>query len=423
MTLKSSTIRWAIIISSVLIALIVFTQVLWLKRVYQLEQREFNGKVLNVVKGVYDDVDEPLYTKASHLSELVRNPLSFVYVAKITLPVDSARLINAVKKNLTTYNVFTLCEAAVYDLSASSNLLEAIIPSANSTYKTGYPFPETEHDFNHLTLYFPNRNKYVLQQMNFWVISSLLLLIVLILFSIGLYHLFRQRFLNELQKDFIHNFTHEFKTPVAVLTLASEVLGKPTIVEQPRKLTTYAGIVAHQSHHLRNQIERLLRLAFTDSTGIQLDREEVDIHSLIEEAVTNLDPLIQEKKAVIRYDLQATEVSIKADRNYLIIVLVNLIDNALKYARDPEVRIATRRTSNQLAISVSDNGMGIEKKYLKKIFRKFYRIKKEDIYNSKGFGIGLSFVKQIMEQHGGTIRAESEPGQGSTFTIYLPYNR
>jgi two-component system phosphate regulon sensor histidine kinase PhoR len=257
--------------------------------------------------------------------------------------------------------------------------------------------------------------------MNFWIISSAILLIVLVLFSANLYYFYREKFFNETQKDFIHNFTHEFKTPVSVIGLAADVLKNKNIIEKPDKLVTYAGIVEYQANYLHSQIEKLLQFAYTESGKLHLKKEAVDIHQLIHESVINLAPLISDKNAELHYSLNAVNSIVQCDRNYMLIVITNLIDNAVKYSKYPVITIATRNDKQGLQFSIKDNGIGIEKRHIKKLFKKFYRVRSGDLYIAKGFGIGLTFVKKILDSHGGEIKIESEPGKGSTFIVELPF--
>jgi len=203
--------------------------------------------------------------------------------------------------------------------------------------------------------------------------------------------------------------------------LAADVLKDKSIAEKPAKLATYAGIVEYQSKYLHNQIDKLLRFAYTDSGQLHLDKEEVDVHELLKEAVNNLTPLINEKKAILEYHLDATTHKIKADKDYMLIVITNLLDNAIKYAKEPVIRISTVNNSKGIVFSVQDNGPGIEQSEMKKLFRKFYRVQNGDTYTTKGFGIGLSFVKTILDAHSGKIKIASTPGEGSTFIIEIPF--
>jgi two-component system phosphate regulon sensor histidine kinase PhoR len=256
--------------------------------------------------------------------------------------------------------------------------------------------------------------------MDVWIISSVLLLLVLILFGWGLYYFYRQKFLNETQTDFIHNFTHEFKTPVSVISLAADVLKNPAIIEKPEKLATYAGIVEYQAAYLQGQTEKLLQFAYTESRQLHFSKEKVNIHELIKEAVSNLAPLINEKNAQITLELNAEDPFLVANKDYLVIVIINLVDNAIKYSKKPCIVIHTKNAGDRIILSVSDNGAGIEKKQMGKLFQKFFRGQVGETYVAKGFGLGLSFVKRIVKAHKGKIGVESVPGKGSKFIIELP---
>jgi two-component system phosphate regulon sensor histidine kinase PhoR len=256
--------------------------------------------------------------------------------------------------------------------------------------------------------------------MNFWLISSAVLLIVLVLFGGSLYYFYRQKFLNETQKDFVNNFTHEFKTPVAVINLAAEVLENPEISKKPERLSKYAGIVKYQGKYLQNQIERLLRYAYSESNHLHLHKEKVGLQLLIEEAMDNLQPLIEEKQASMEFDLSAQKDILYADHGYLLIVITNLIENALKYSKDPKIIVRTYNENGHIILSVKDNGKGIEKKYINKIFDKFYRVPAGEQMYARGFGLGLAFVKRIVDAHHGKISVESIPEIGSNFMVKLP---
>lgn len=420
MALRSNTIRIAVVLSSILIGTILVIQVFWLKKVYELEQRVFNSKVMRVMEGFYKTTGDTLYSSTDHLSKLVNHPEPFVYIARLGQYPDTNQIMHILREQFTQNEVFTVCGVSLQSGGEKGINFRAVIPSANASRQTIDKWPTDETPYGHLGLYFPNRNKYVLLQLNFWVVSIIALLAFIILFSLGVYHIFRQRFLHELQKDFIHQLTHEFKTPVSVLTLASDVLQKPEIVQHPQKLATYADIVGQQTKYLGNQLEKLVRLATTDSKGIELNKEKVQIEPLIQRAVDSLHPLVEQKKARIIWELKGNLPLINADPDYLFTMIVNLVDNALKYAKEPEIRISTRMDERWFYLMVEDNGIGMEKAQWKRIFRKFYRINTGDAHAAEGLGIGLSFVKMIVEAHKGQIHVMSEPGKGSHFTIALP---
>jgi two-component system, OmpR family, phosphate regulon sensor histidine kinase PhoR len=277
-----------------------------------------------------------------------------------------------------------------------------------------------ERDYPYIALHFPHRGQYIVKQMMFWIASSGFLLLVLIGFGISIFYLYRQKFFNETQKDFVNNFTHEFKTPLAVIKIAAEVLQQKNIIEKPEKLNNYAGIINEQTSHLQSQVQRLLEIAYTDRTRLPLEKERFDVNLLMKESINDLEPLIEQKHALVKTDLSTEDSTIIADKPYLRLCFVNLIENAIKYADVPEILITTRVEGNHIFISVQDNGIGIASEHQKKIFDRFFRIKDGELHTSKGFGLGLNFVKKVIDTHNGRIDVWSEPGKGSTFTIKLP---
>jgi two-component system phosphate regulon sensor histidine kinase PhoR len=422
MAFRSKTIRLAILISTFVVAAIVIFQLIWLRKVYYYEQKEFDHAIAKVVRGFYQDIKDPAFASYT-LSDLITNPNEqtfFVQLDRTNMSKDSTG--RYLQSELEDEDIFTDCYAGFYDASKKQYDFTVYLPSATADKKEDVTMPIFGQHFNHLTLFFPHRNKYILSKMNFWIISSVILLLILILLGSSIYYLYRQQFLNELQKDFVNNFTHEFKTPVSVINLASEVLTSPTIANRPDKLARYAAIVQYQGNYLQEQIERLLRHAYSESHLLHLKRRKLNIHDVIEEAINNLQTLIASKNGVIEKCLRANSPYIIADRGYLLIVITNLIENALKYSERPKILVSTQSNASGIVLSVKDNGKGIEKKHQSKIFKKFYRVPNGEQTSARGFGLGLAFVKRIVQSHRGKINVESTPGVGSEFRIFLPVN-
>jgi len=418
--IRSSTVRLIIFISTLIIGTIIVFQLVWLKKIYLKEQTDFDNSVIKAIRGLYEDINSSNYN-TSYLNELVEKPENHLFLAQISLPVNPDTVTSYLQTELEIFGVFTDCYFSMYSAKEGKYIYSTLLRSAGAKTNTTSSPPVVSRDFDHIVLYFPNRRQYILGKMDFWILSSAILLLVLILFGGSLYYFYRQKFLNETQKDFIHNFTHEFKTPVSVISLAADVLKNPTIVDKPDKLRTYAGIVEYQAAYLQSQTQKLLHFAYTESRQLHFAKENVNIHDLVHEAVNNLAPLIEERKALITLELNATNPFLSANRDYLVIVIVNLLDNAIKYSKDPAITISTKNGDSSIILAVKDNGIGIEKKQLKNVFKKFFRIRKGDTYASKGFGLGLAFVKKIVTAHAGKIKVESEPGKGSTFAVELPH--
>jgi two-component system phosphate regulon sensor histidine kinase PhoR len=418
-SIRSSTIRLGIFISTLVIAAILIFQLIWLKKVYHREQKEFDQGVIKAIGGLYEDINASAYY-SSHLNELIENPEPHLYLAHITLPVNKDSLVSYLQYELEDFDIFTDCYLGIYKADSGKYIYSRILQTAAGKKRSDISIPVLSRKYDHLTLYFPNRRQYILGRMNFWIFSSAVLLLVLILFGGSLYYFYKQKFLNETQNDFIHNFTHEFKTPVSVISLAADVLEDPNNAQKPGKLATYAGIVKYQAEYLQKQTEKLLNFAYTESRQLHFSKENVNIHELIQEAVSNLAPLISEKNAQITLGLNAEQPFLLANKDYLVIVIINLLDNAIKYSKQPCISIYTKNIGNRMILSVSDNGVGIEKKQISKLFRKFFRGQVGETYVAKGFGLGLSFVKKIVTAHKGRIKVESMPGKGSNFIIELP---
>jgi two-component system phosphate regulon sensor histidine kinase PhoR len=245
------------------------------------------------------------------------------------------------------------------------------------------------------------------------------LLVVIFFFVYTLLVILRQRRLSEVQKDFINNMTHEFKTPISTIAISTQVLKDPGIVQFPERLLNYATIIENENQRLKQQVERVLQMARIEKEDLGLKKEKLDFHELINEAVKNKS--FQTAQASIQLKLEATTSTTTVDKLHMVNVLYNLLDNAIKYNnRKPEIQLATFTHNKMLQIEILDNGIGIHKDNLKKIFNRFYRVPTGNLHDVKGFGLGLSYVKRIVEAHAGKILVSSVPEHGSRFTILLP---
>ncbi|MBK8609885.1 MAG: HAMP domain-containing histidine kinase [Chitinophagaceae bacterium] len=421
MVIRSKTLRLVILISTVLITIIVAIQLVWLQKVYLYEEKQFNINVSKSIRSLYTDM-ELVNDATDNVQKVIENVNPDVYILKIDCSPNLEQLWENLKGELTDFDVYTDCRAAIYDSASKKYIAEQYInlPDAYFASDKEKELPVYDRDFSYIALYFPHRGQYIVKQMIFWIASSGLLLLVLIGFGFSIFYLYRQKFFNETQKDFVNNFTHEFKTPLAVIKIAADVLQQKNIVEKPDKLSNYAGIINEQTSHLQSQVQRLLEIAYTDRSSLPLEKEKFDINLLIEESINDLQPLIEQKGALLQTNFATADPMLYADKPYLRLCLINLIENAIKYAENPLIDIKTEVDSGHFYITVKDNGIGIATEHQKKIFDRFYRIKDGELHTSKGFGLGLNFVKKVIDTHKGKIEVSSEPGRGSAFTIILP---
>ncbi|MBK7226071.1 MAG: HAMP domain-containing sensor histidine kinase [Saprospiraceae bacterium] len=274
-----------------------------------------------------------------------------------------------------------------------------------------------------LKLSFPTKQKWLWKSV--WPILSLsILLISLILacFSYVIYVVFRQKKLSEIKNDFVNNMTHEFKTPIATISLASDSIMSPMIINSPDKIKRFADIIKQENRRMLSQVEKVLQMALLDKHDFQLSLRSLDVHEIIQQAVNNINLQVTQRHGTLEMELKATQSNVYADQTHLTNIIYNLLDNANKYSPEsPKIVIRTRNTGTMnLEISVQDSGIGMTKESQKLIFEKFYRVPTGNLHNVKGFGLGLSYVKAMVHAHNGKIRIISELNHGSTFILDLP---
>ncbi len=410
-------------ISTVLVTIIIAIQLTWLQKVYLYEEKQFNINVSKSIRGLYKDM-ELVNDVSDNTQREIENRNPDLYLFKIDCSPNLDSLWLNLKAEFTDFDVYTDCKAGIYSHEQNKYVAEKYIDLPDAYHPTDKEFnlPLIKKDYSYILLFFPHRGQYIIKQMIFWIASSGLLLLVLIGFGASIFYLYRQKFFNETQKDFVNNFTHEFKTPLAVIKIAADVLQQNNIIEKPERLKNYAGIINEQTSHLQAQVQRLLEIVYTDRSSLPLEKESFDANVLLQEALNDIDPLIDQKNAVIKTSFALPNIIINADKSYLRLSFINLIENAIKYSAKPEIYITTSIEGDDFCISVKDNGIGIAKEHQKKIFDRFYRITDGELHTSKGFGLGLNFVKKVIDTHNGKIEVESQPGKGSTFTIKIPRN-
>jgi two-component system phosphate regulon sensor histidine kinase PhoR len=421
MVIRSKALRLVILISTLLVALIITVQLVWLQKVYFFEAKQFNINISKSIRGLYEDM--PLTSEPVGVEKLIENPSNDAYLIKVDHAVNMDTLLKNLSNELVDFGIFTDCKIALFDNNTQKYVIEKYIDLPDAYHlSSNHDIPVFERNYPYVIMYFPHRSQYIIQQMFFWIVTSSTLLIVLICFGASVFYLYRQKFLNEIQKDFVNNFTHEFKTPLSVIKIAGDVLQQENITQNPAKLSKYAGIITEQTIHLQHQVQRLLEIAFTEQRNLRLVKEKFNANDLIENAINDIQPLIEGKNAIVHTSFTSAEPIIYADRSHLFLVIINLIENAIKYAQKPIIDISTYRKDSYFFIAVKDNGIGISREDQKKIFERFYRVTDGNLHQNKGFGLGLHFVKKIIDAHFGEIEVDSTLGKGSIFIIKIPKN-
>lgn len=336
--------------------------------------------------------------------------------------VDSLLKGELMSRGISTRYIWTVLESPICTFSSdgsSDDMHDSLLTSRYRVRLTGdnlFAQPKV------LTIYFPNERAYVFKSVwTMLILSVLFIIFILVLFYYSISTIFQQKKLSEIKNDFISNMTHELKTPISTISLACEVLGDDTIEKSRDRTDRYLGMIKEENKRLGVLVENVLQTAILDKGNFKLKPTAVDLHEMIRNVVANVQLGVDKREGEISADLRALNYVVDADRTHIQNVIYNLVDNAMKYSPEkPHIRIFTCDFANQFELCIQDNGIGIARENQKKIFEKLYRVPTGNIHDVKGFGLGLSYVKAIVEKHGGVVWVESEPGKGSRFYVRLP---
>ena len=273
-----------------------------------------------------------------------------------------------------------------------------------------------------LYLYFPTKQNYIMQSLRIYIPSILFSIVLLLVFGSTIFIIFRQKKLNDMKNDFVNNMTHELKTPISTISLAAQMLKDGDVGKTPSMLKHISGVIVDETKRLSFQVEKVLQVSLFERDNSNLSFKEVDINEMLDTVVATFRLKVENFDGCVEMELEALNANVTADEMHLTNVFFNLMDNALKYRSDRDLLLIvhTWNEKDHISISVKDNGIGIKKEHLKKIFDRFYRVPTGNLHNVKGFGLGLAYVQKIVQNHNGTIRVESEVNIGTEFIISLP---
>lgn len=440
--MKIKAFRTLILLATLSLIGIVVIQVYWVNEAFKLQQaqqellkrefhqgeRRFNDRVEIALQDIAEQI-LTIYNDPSIISNAVEMVEPNFFMVRMNDTLHPDLLESLLKREFEKRNIEDDFEYAIYDCFTDSVVFSKFISFDTTKDKLSPDFnrPEIkwEKDGHYFSIFYPYREKMHIEKITNPIgpllYTTIIILVVVALFGYSIYVILKQKRLADIKNDFINNMTHELKTPISTISLSSEVLLKPDIANDPQRIQQYAKIIFNENKRLENQVERVLQLSTLEKEKIVLKTSPVDVHEVIKNCYENFIPAVESQGGKINVNTNAKDHIIEADKVHITNVIYNLLDNARKYSKEiPEISISTFNENNGLVIEVEDKGIGISKEALTQIFEKFYRVPTGNIHNVKGFGLGLYYVKIMMEQHGGKITAMSEPDKGSTFRIFLP---
>lgn len=441
----------AVIITGILAILsILFIQIFWIKGTIKAQNRaisiqekqdslnlqQFEEQVRVALRNVVELISTH-HDDHSDLYGAVKQKSSNYYLVDVNEDLHPYYIEQLLKRTFYDHGISQNFQYGIYDCFNDSIVYGNLIkftpdslysPVNDSLMGITSPSLEWKKDGHYFTVFFPDvfvqpTDDKIQENSKPWLYLLIIVSLILLFFGFTLSVILRQKRISEVKTDFINNMTHEFKTPISTIALSSETLLRDNFTNDEERLKKYAGIIYKENKRLENQVERVLNIAKLNKDDLVLKKSEVDIHEILEQAAESFRINQLQSNGEIVLNLKADEHQILADDVHITNVVFNLVENAVKYTMgNPKIILSTSNLKKGVLIDIEDNGIGIRKENLKQIFDKFYRVSTGNIHDVKGFGLGLFYVKTIVEAHNGTINVKSQVGEGSTFSVWLPIN-
>jgi two-component system, OmpR family, phosphate regulon sensor histidine kinase PhoR len=398
-----------------------------------------SGKIKNVKRGVsasskpgsvyirQNEFLDWVSKKSSEFRNMSAQMIAEIYQWEKTLEPENKDIENNLKQFLafagihTPYKYALIINGRIQDRNFKESLKNDFI---KSDYKVRlFPGNIIRQDLV-LSVIFPERTNYVLGSM-VWILGGSLLfsLFIMSTFILSLYFIISQKKISEMKSDFINNMTHEFKTPIATISLAADTITNPKVINDETSIRHFISMIKKENSRMNKKVETILQIASLDKKEIEFKFENVSIHTIIEYAIETIDIQVQQRNGKISLSMEALEPVVLGDSEHLVNLVSNLLDNAIKYSPEsPEIYVSTKNCEKGIILNVEDKGIGMTKAVQSKIFERFYRQSSGNVHDVKGFGLGLNYARAIIDAHKGNITVFSEPGKGSRFEIFIPFN-
>ncbi|MBF4518020.1 HAMP domain-containing histidine kinase [Flavobacterium sp. ANB] len=420
--MKINKLNSIILLGLIAIISILVAQLLWTKEAFTLEQKKLSQKahiaLLEVAKKLYEGTNHELPAQNP-----VRKIANDYYIVNVDNDFEPDILEFYLKTEFKKMNITTDFEYAMYNCQSDEMVYGNYISlSEKGRGKQSVYFPKHKNLVYYFAVRFPNETTYLFSSMRFWFVLSMALILILLIYVYSIFTLLQQKKYSELQRDFINNMTHEFKTPLSSILIASKYLIEQNPIKEDKKLFTYTDIIIKQSHKLNHHIEKILNVAKSDYKTLELKKESILIVPVIEETIENI--VLKYPEANIKIETDLIDIKIETDIFHFTNLVYNLIDNAVKYCNEkPEITIRITLENEILKLAFIDNGIGISSKNLSFIFDKFYRIQNEKSNEVNGFGLGLYYVKEICNLQNWKINALNNDLKGVTIALSIPYKK
>ena len=421
--MNNRTIQRIVLLGALAVILVIASQTYWVMQDYNLKTRDFDRSVNIALQNVARQLSNVSQTFLPS-QKLITRSSSNTYAVNVNSPINASNLDFFLKKYFEENALNEDFDYAIFDCHDEKMMYGKYVSysASKDSLKVEKVFPKLDDATYYFVVRFPKRASSIISNMGLTLVFTAISMLTVVFFIYALTVILRQKRLSELQKDFINNMTHEFKTPISTIKVAADVFASTPSVSSDPRLARYAQIIREQNNRLNTQVEKVLQLTRIDRNTLDLNKEIINVHELLQTILPAMQVKIEEKDGILAQNLTATQPYIKADTLHLTNIIHNLLDNAVKYSKNgkPEIEVRTEESGKNMRLVIADKGIGIDKEHQKKVFFRFYRVPTGNIHNVKGFGLGLFYVKNIIQAHNWQMDLNSEFGKGTTITIEMP---